>query len=56
MSNILHVDSYDAARNRICSMKINFSGPKKNFFIESKLTENERHDEKRREQIFKQKK
>lgn len=38
-SDVLHVDSHASARNRLCVMKINFSGPKTNFFIQSQLTE-----------------
>lgn len=38
-TNILHVDSHQSARNRLCVMKVHFSGPKTNFFINSQFTE-----------------
>lgn len=38
VKDFLHVDSYVSARNRLGVMKINFSGPKSNFFIQSTLT------------------
>lgn len=47
-SSILHVDSHSATRNRLGVMKINFSGPKTNFFVQSTLTERERKSENKK--------
>ena len=51
--DVLHADCHDSARNRICSMKVNFAGPKTNFFMEGTLPEKVRQEEKRTERQFK---
>ena len=48
VKDILHADSHDSARHRLCNMKVSFAGPRKNFFIEGSLPEKVRQEEKTR--------